>query len=296
MPKHNKPRAGSLQYWPRKRARRLLHSVNWKVLEEKNKDSKILGFIGYKVGMTSVIVKDNTSDSLTKGKRIVIPATVIEFPPMKIFSARFYKNNKVVGEILAENLDKELKRKIKLPKNKGGKIEDIKDYDDLRFIGYSLVKQTGIKKTPDIIEIGLSGSKDDKVAFVKEMLGKEMLASDYFKPMQLTDVRGVTKGKGNQGPVKRFGITLKSHKSEKGVRRPGSLAPWHPAFVTFRTPMSGQLGMFSRIQYNEKIISVEKIKEKDINPKNGWKNYGLIKTEYMLIKGSVAGPEKDKFS
>jgi len=37
---------------------------------------------------------------------------------MKIFSVRFYKNNKVAKDVLAENLDKELKRKIKFVKTK----------------------------------------------------------------------------------------------------------------------------------------------------------------------------------
>jgi ribosomal protein L3 len=37
-----------------------------------------MGFIGYKAGMVSVWVKDSTDDSLTKNKRIVVPATVLE--------------------------------------------------------------------------------------------------------------------------------------------------------------------------------------------------------------------------
>ncbi len=41
---------------------------------------------------------------------------------MKIFSVRFYKNNKVIGEVINDNLDKELKRIIKMSKKKGKKI------------------------------------------------------------------------------------------------------------------------------------------------------------------------------
>lgn len=292
MAKLSKPRAGSLQYWPRKRARKFLPSVNWKVLEEKNPEARILGLIGYKVGMTSILVKDNTPDSLTKGKRKPVPATVIEFPSMKIFSVRFYKKGNVVGEVLTESADKELKKRLKLPKRKGKNLDEVKDYDDIRVLGYSVVKQTGVKKTPDIVEIGLTGNLQSKLEFVKDKIGKEIFVSDIFKPMQLVDIRGLTKGKGLQGPVKRFGITLKQHKSEKGVRRPGSLAPWHPNMVTYRTPMAGQLGLFSRIQYNGKVLMVGKIKEKEINPKGDWKNYGKIKTEYMVLYGSVQGPQK----
>ena len=93
---------------------------------------------------------------------------------MRIFSVRFYKDGKVVKEILAENLNKELKRKLKLPKKKNKKIENIKNYDDVRVICYSQVKRTGIKKTPDLSEIGLGGSIEEKIGFVKENLGKDI--------------------------------------------------------------------------------------------------------------------------
>ncbi|MEM4230661.1 MAG: 50S ribosomal protein L3 [Candidatus Pacearchaeota archaeon] len=293
MPRTNKPRAGSLQFWPRKRAERFLPSVNWRILEERNKFSGPLGFIGYKVGMATILVKDKTPDSLTKDKKIPVPATIIELPIMKIFSIRFYKDNKVIDEILAENLDKELKKKVKLPKGKERrKIEDIKGYDNIRVVVYSVVKETEIKKTPDIIEVGLAGKLEDKIKFVKEKIGKEISASEIFKPLQLVDFRGLTKGKGFVGPIKRFGISKRHHKSEKGVRRPGSLGPWHPNVVTFRVAMAGQLGMFTRIHYNGKILSLGKIKENNINKKSGWKNYGNIKTEYAIISGSVPGPAK----
>ena len=85
---------------------------------------------------------------------------------------------------------------------------------------------------------------------------------------------------------------IKQHKTEKGVRRPGSLAPWHPARVTFHAPMAGQMGYFTRIIYNIRVLSQGKIKDKNINPKTGWKNYGNIKTSYIIIKGSVQGPVK----
>ena len=91
---------------------------------------------------------------------------------------------------------------------------------------------------------------------------------------------------------KRHGLTLKAHKSEKGVRRPGSLAPWHPARVTFRTPMAGQLGMFSRVHYNQKVLTVNTIAEKDINKGTGFKHYGKVTSAYLIVEGSVQGPSK----
>ncbi len=279
------PRHGSLQFWPRKRAGKIIPSVNW----EPVKGEGILGFIGYKVSMASAVVKDNTEHSMTKGKRIVIPVTILETPNIKIFSVRFYKYGKVLKEVIVSN-DKELKRTLKVPKTlKSFDSEIPKEFNDLRIIIYSLPKQTSIKKTPDLIEVAI-GEKN-KLDFVKNLIGKEISIFDFNKT-GLLDVRGLTKGKGLTGPVKRFGLTLKAHKSEKGRRNRGSLGPWHPARVTFRSPVAGQLGLFSRVHYNQKIIFTGKISEKDINKVNGFKHYGKIKTNYLIVKGSVQGPNK----
>jgi large subunit ribosomal protein L3 len=114
--------------------------------------------------------------------------------------------------------------------------------------------------------------------------------SDFFSKGELIDLRGLTRGKGLQGPVRRFGITLKFHKSEKGVRRPGSLGPWHPARTTFKAPMAGQLGMFTRVVYNNKILSVVKTSEKKAI--KNIKNYGDINGDYVVVYGSVQGTAK----
>jgi len=278
------PRKGSLQFWPRKRARKFLPRVNWSALSSEK--PRIMGFLCYKAGMKSAYVSDNTPNSMTLGKNIILPATILECPNMKIFSVRFYKNGKVSKEIIAENLEKELKKKVKFPKSRNKKIEDMNEYDDIRIIVYSLVKKIGLKKTPDLIELGIGGTLEEKMKFVKENLGKEITIMDVFNKGDLIDVRGLTKGKGFQGPVKRFGIKLRFHKSEKGQRKVGSIGPWHPTRVTFRVPMAGQLGMFTRIAYNNKIIGIGKGDIKNI------KNYGDIKTDYIVVSGSVQGPAK----
>lgn len=293
MPTRKSPRKGSLQFWPRKRANRFLPSVNWQAINNDSSQS-LEGFICYKVCMTTAHVKDNTPDSMTKDKPISIPVTILECPPLKIFSVRFYKDSNVATEILAENLDKELKRKIKMPKTKK-KLDSIKveDYDDVRVICYSVVKKTGLKKKPDMLEIGLKGNDiNEKMTFIKDNLNKEISILDLFNSGDLIDFRGLTKGFGFTGPVKRFGITLKSHKSEKGRRRPGSLGPWHPARVIFRAPQAGQHGMFTRVVYNNKILEMGKISSENQKRFSNLKNYGNVKTDYIIVKGSVQGPSK----
>lgn len=286
MPTAKRPRRGSLQFWPRKRAKKLLPSANWKPVSSSKPG--LLGFVAYKAGMATALVKDNYDKAMTAKKQIAVPVTVLEAPSMKIFSVRFYKFNKPVGEIVVSN-DKELKKKLKVPKQAGSLDKAPQDFDDIRVIAYSLAKQTTVKKTPDLIELGVQA--DNKLDYVKTLVGKEITLADFVRD-QMVDARGVTKGKGFQGPVKRFGIAKRFHKSEKGVRKVGSIGPWHPAYVTFRVPMAGQLGMFTRIIYNLHVLSSGTISEKDINPANGFKDYGKIKTSYIVVKGSVQGPSK----
>lgn len=279
-----RPRKGSLQYWPRCRTAKFLPSANWKMVHGKG----ILGFIGYKVGMATAVVKDNTADSMIKGLQKSMPVTILEVPNMKIFSIRFYNKGCVAKDVIVSN-DKELKRVVKVPE-KLGAIEAPKDYDDIRVVVFSLPSQAEIKKTPDIIEVAIGAdTKEAKLELAKSFVGKELTITDFAKT-ELVDVRGVTKGKGFEGPTKRFHLTLRAHKSEKGRRGPGSIAPWHPARVTFRTPRAGQLGMFARVGLNQKIVTIGKISEKNINPVSGFNRYGNIKTNYVLIKGSIQGP------
>ena len=299
MAKASFPRSGSLQFWPRKRARKDIPSVNWEAVYHSHSHptlhtppEHLFGFLCYKVGMKSAFVKDSTPHSLSKDKKIVVPATILEAPPMKILAVRFYKKN-IVATSVMNQADKELKRVLKLPKKTASlDAVHISDYDDVRVIVYSLVRLTSVKKTPDIAEIALAGDVQKKFDFVKEFWNKEIHISDVFKPNMLADVRGLTSGRGFSGPVKRYGIGLKTHKTEKGVRRPGSLGPWHPARVTFRTSQAGQLGMFSRVIYNQKILALGKISESDINPSGGFPHYGKIRNDYLIIRGSVQGPDK----
>jgi len=286
----HRSRSGSLQVWPRCRARKILPNANWNGLPVQKKVG-LLGFIGYKVGMISVFAKDNTPDSMTKGKKIVVPATILECPDLRIFSVRFYKDSKVLKEVIV-HFEEELKRKMKKPKEiKPSNINEIKDFDDVRVLVFSEVKKIGIKKSPDLIEIALSGNKEEKLNFIKERLNKGIKISEVF-PEGILDTHAVTKAYGTMGPVKRFGIGLKFHKSEKGVRRPGTLGPWHPSRVTFRVSNMGQTGFHTRVSYNSLVLQVGKISEKNINRPGGFINYGNIKTEYIILKGSVQGTEK----
>ncbi|MEK6835056.1 MAG: 50S ribosomal protein L3 [Nanoarchaeota archaeon] len=289
MGRAHKPKAGSMQYWPRKRARRIYPRVRaWADLETTN----LLGFLGYKAGMTHVQIQEN--NPFTKQSRLKAHAvTIIECPPLKVLGIKFYKNTlyglKNVGQITSENLNKELGRKINLPKKINNK--EINDFDDLKLIIYTQPKLADLKKTPEVVEMGISGSKDEKLNYAKDVLGKEIKISEIFKTNQNVDIHSVTKGKGFQGPVKRFGVNLKSHKSEKKRRAPGNLGAWTPKKILFTVPQAGQLGFQTRTEHNKTILKISSNVD-EINPKSGLEHYGFVKSEYILVKGSISGSRR----
>ena len=293
MPQKRTPRAGSMQYWPRKRAKRIYARVrSW----ASSKEAKLLGFAGYKVGMTHLIINDNRKASTTKGMSISCPVTIIECPPLKPVSIRFYKNtqygSKLISEVMADNFDKELKRKIILPKKKDIKKEIPNDYDYVRLLVHTSPGRTGLgKKMPEIFEAAIGGSKEDQMKYAQEKLGKEINISEVFKEGQQLDIHAVSKGKGVQGPVKRFGVSLRQHKSEKGVRRVGSLGGWKAqGHIMWRVAKAGKMGYHMRTERNKWLLKIGN--NADINKKGGFENYGIVKNPYVLVKGSVIGPKK----
>ena len=293
MPKAHNPRRGSMQFWPRKRSRHSLARVRSWANENK---AKPLGFMCVKAGMTHVIANDNRPKSITKGEKISIPVTIIECPSMTVAGVAFYKNSlfgiKKLTSIFAEKLNKDLAKKINLPKKTGKKIDDVKEFDDLRLLIHSNPKasSSGTKK-PKLLEIAIGGSKEDKLAYVKEILGKEISVSQVFEQGDIIDVHAVTKGKGFQGTVKRYGVPIRQHKSEKTKRGIGNLGAWTPKRVDYRVPQPGKMGYHLRTEYNKLILQVGE-DGNAVNPKGGINSYGLIKNNYLLVHGSVAGPKK----
>ena len=290
MPTIRSPRKGSLQYWPRKRARRETPRVRaWAKIAEQ----KLIGFAGYKAGMANVVVIDSRSASLTKGQRIVIPATVVECPPLKVAAVVLYKKTPygliAASQILADKMDKELGRRITMAKKTAKKDVKEEEYDDIRLLVYTQPKATGLgKKKPELFEVGIGGK--EKLKFALEKLGKEILVQEVLSEGQTVDVHSVTKAKGFQGPVKRFGIGLRSHKSEKS-RRAAILGSEREAQVRFYAQQAGQVGYHTRTEHNKQVLKIGE-DPKEVNPEGGFVRYGIVKNNYVLLKGSIGGPAK----
>lgn len=292
MPKAHSPRKGSMQFWPRKRAKRAYARVR---TYQNIEDAVPLGFAGYKVGMTHIAIIDNRPASMSKGQEIIFPATIIECPPLKVMGVRFYNKKGVAQTEVWVKTTKELQRKITPPKKEGKKFDDVKqeEYENLTLLAHTQPKLTGIgKKKPELFELPLGGNKESKIKFAKEILGKEIYIKDVLKEGQLIDIHAITKGKGFQGPVKRFGVKIRSHKAEKTKRGPGSLGGWSgQQHVMYRVAHAGQMGYHQRIDYNKWILKISD-KAEEINPSGGFVRYGLVKNQYVLVKGSIPGPNK----
>jgi large subunit ribosomal protein L3 len=280
------PRRGSLQFWPRVRAARIYPRISFFA------GKSLAALAGYKVGM--VQYSKIETKGVNKGKEVVRAATVIEVPPLYPIALVFYKKTpygkrKITEyfniKALPKDFKKDLKRKIKFKEEEYGKIVD--DYDELRLKIATFPRKTKLKKKPEIFEVGFF----DSLEKAKELLGKEIKIEDYFSAGEYVDVTAITKGKGTQGVIKRFGVKLRDHKSKKGRRRVGSIGSTTPRKVDWRVPMPGQMGYHQRTEYNKLILKISD-KLDEINPKSGFKGYGLVRTKYILLDGSVPGSRK----
>ncbi len=293
MPKHSRPRRGSLQYWPRKRAKRIYPAVHWPAAKEL----KPAGFAGWKAGMTHVQYADSNPKSPTSGKTIARAATILECPPLFVCGIKIYGKSPsglaAIGEKWSDKIPKELDISRKaMPGKKQGNLER-SGIVDVRLIVATQPKKTGMaKKKPDVFELGLGGHEaEKKLEFAEKHLGKEISAGEVFRPGEFLDVSAVTKGYGFTGPVKRFGIRIQTRKDQQMHRHAGSIGSTVPRKVDWRVPLAGQYGFFTRTEYNKKLLAIGDAPEK-INPKGGFVGYGIAKSSYMLVEGSVPGPNK----
>jgi large subunit ribosomal protein L3 len=297
--KRKRPRRGSLQFWHRRRANRIYPRVrNY----AESTELKLLGFSGYKAGMTQAFYVDAKANSPTKGEELRIPLTIVECPPIKVIGLRLYKKSlsslAVLCDVFSDSFDMDLARKITLPKKKleqqnFKKAEELLEKAvDIRAIVATQPRLIGFKKKPEIMELAVGGADiKAKFDYIKTVLGKEVKVSDIMTPGHFYDTHVVTIGKGYQGVIKRFGVRRKVHKSEKGVRRIGTLGAFTGA-KTHRVPHPGQMGFHTRTHYNKKIMLISNPKEQEINPAGGLVNYGKVKNDYILVYGSVSGPKK----
>lgn len=288
MTKRGHPRRGSLQYWPRKRAKRIYPRINWNGLSSEK--VMPLGFAAWKAGMTHITYTDPNSKSPTFGKVISKSVTVLDCPSLFVCGIKFYKKAVngyiVVGEKWTDKLPKGLKLRL------GKSSKKIGDFTEIRLIVATQPEKSGMKKTgSDIFEMGIGGELSEKTKYAESVLGKEISIKDIFRPGDFIDVSAVTKGHGFTGPVKRFGIRIQTRKDKQMNRHVGSIGPTTPRKVDWRVPAAGQHGFHTRTEFNKRVIMIGDDPKKVI-PDGGFLSYGIIPQSFILVEGSVPGHRK----
>jgi large subunit ribosomal protein L3 len=263
----------------------------------------MLGFMGYKAGMTHIHMIEDRPGAMTLGKETAHPATILDVPPILVFAIRAYTKDQYGLHTLTEawmaNPPKDFDRALVLPEkfntedNLKKIQENIDNIAEFRLLAATQPRLAAVpKKKPDIMEIKVDGgSIPEQLEYAKGLLGKNVSITDVFKEGHYMDTIAVTKGKGFQGPVKRWGIKLLPRKSRKTKRGVAAIGPWKPARVLYTVPRAGQMGYHQRTEYNKRILKIG-VDGKDITPRGGFINYGEVKGTYIIVDGSLPGPAK----
>ncbi|ELZ33518.1 50S ribosomal protein L3P [Halogeometricum pallidum JCM 14848] len=307
MPQPSRPRKGSMGYGPRTRATKEVPRI--KSWPDDDGSPALQGFAGYKAGMTQVMMVNDESNSPREGMEEAVPVTVVETPPMRAVALRAYEDTpygtKPLTEVWASEFDENLDRALDLPSEDtfDDDADDLRsaleagEVDDVRVITHTV--PAGMKnipkKKPDIMETRVGGgSLDDRVDFALDLVGEggEHAMSDVFRAGEYMDVAGVTKGKGTQGPVKRWGVQKRKgkHARQGWRRRIGNLGPWNPSRVRSTVPQLGQTGYHQRTELNKRLVDIGDGDEASVD--GGYVGYGEVDGPHALVKGSLPGPDK----
>jgi large subunit ribosomal protein L3 len=253
--------------------------------------------------MTHVFTIEDRKRSPDFGKEVILPATVLETPPILICALKVYTKDvnglRTLAEAWMKDPPADLERVFTIPESFNTE-EALKKVEEnlpriviVRAIAATQPKEASVpKKKPDTAEIEVGGGTvQQQFEYAKSLLGKTITAAEIFKEGQYVDIASVSTGKGFQGPVKRWGVTILQAKGRKTKRGVATLGPWNPHHVMYSVARAGQMGYHQRTEYNKRIIKIGK-DGKEITPKGGFLRYGLVKGSYLLLAGSIAGTEK----
>jgi len=155
------------------------------------------------------------------------------------------------------------------------------------------------------------GTVAEKVDWGFELFERKVPVASVFSQNDMIDIIGVTKGKGYEGVITRWGTATLPRKTHRGLRKVACIGAWHPARVRFTVARAGQNGYHHRTEINKKIyrIGAAAVKEgekektpnastphdltqKTITPLGGFPHYGVVDEDFLMLKGAVMGPKK----
>jgi len=329
--KFEKPRSGHLGFLPRKRTRKHRGKIRSFPKDDASKKPHFTAFAGWKAGMTHISRDVHRIDSRLHKKEVVEPVTIIETPPMKVVGFVGYietvKGLRALSTVWASGLSNELKRRmyknwyaskkkaftkyVEKKEDHANNESRVKKYCTVvRALCHTqqhLVKNVRSKKA-HVMEIQVNGgSTVEKVDFIKGWFEQDLRVSNCFNTNDVTDVIGVTKGRGYTGVTKRWGVAKLPRKTHRGLRKVGCIGAWHPSKVQYTVARAGQDGYHHRTEVNKKIYRVGQgvrygnndgattendLTEKPITPMGGFPHYGVVRDDFVMIKGHCVGHKK----
>jgi len=175
----------------------------------------------------------------------------------------------------------------------------------VRIIAHTQMRKLSLRqKKAHVMEIQINGgSVPMKVQFAKGLLEQKVPIDTVFENNEVIDTIAITKGHGFEGVTARWSTRRLPRKTHKGLRKVACIGAWHPENVLWTVPRAGQRGFHHRTEINKKIYRIGKsgtnsgttdfdLTKKDINPLGGFPHYGLVKDDFIMIKGCCPGTKK----
>jgi large subunit ribosomal protein L3 len=197
-----------------------------------------IGVIGRKAGMSRVFTEDGTT----------VPVTVVEVPPNR------------VSQVKTRDSDGYRAVQVTLGSRKASRVNKPE-------AGH--FRKAGIEAGIMLGELPLADGEGEEL-----VVGQEITVA-VFEVGQKVDVRGVSKGRGFAGGIRRhnFRGQDKSHGNSLSHRAPGSIGQCQtPGRVFKGKRMAGQMGNVNRCQQNLEVVRVD------------------ADRNLLLVKGGVPGP------
>jgi large subunit ribosomal protein L3e len=329
--KFEAPRRGSLGFLPKKRCSHHRGHVRSFPKDDATKECHLTAFMGYKAGMTHIVRECDRPGSKLHKKEVLEAVTIIETPPLVVVGVVGYvetpRGLRTLTTVWAEHLSEECRRRFyknwykskrkafteyakKFSTNPQAierELTRMKKYCQIiRVIAHTQIRKLNLRqKKAHIMEIQVNGgSVADKVDFAKNLFEKQVPVSAVFAQDELIDILGVTKGHGTEGVITRWGVTRLARKTHRGLRKVACIGSWHPARVAFSVARAGQHGYHHRTEVNKKIYRIgaagdekscttdKDLTEKSITPLGGFPHYGIVKEDWLMVKGAVVGTKK----
>jgi large subunit ribosomal protein L3e len=328
--KFEAPRHGSLGFLPRKRCRRGRGRIKKFPTDKPELELNLTAFMGYKAGMTHILREVNKLGSKVHKKEVVEAVTIVECPAMICVGIVGYVETpnglRSLSTVWADHLTDQFRRRYYKNWYKSKKKAFSKEKPDaedskakalekitkhcsvVRLICHTQTSKLNLRqKKAHIMEIQLNGGTvAEKVAKGQQYFEQPIRVSDVFAKDEMIDTIAITKGHGYEGVTHRWGTTRLPRKTHRGLRKVACIGAWHPARVSFSVARAGQNGYHHRTELNKKIYKIGKATKEDpanatteadltaksITPLGGFPHYGVVNSDYLMLKGCVAGPKK----